>query len=260
MQQSGVKESVDIFHRGRFCLVQPLKCGHRAGMDAMMLAAAVPQSFNGHLADLGAGAGAAGFAVASRCLDARITLIERSPFMLDFAEKSCRHPTNKDIAARIEIISADVTLTGRARVNAGLPDHSFDFAIMNPPFNSQADRQTPDATKAEAHVMEDGLFESWARTASAIVRPGGDIAMIARPQSLVEIMTALDKRFGNAKIIPIYPRAHREAIRIIVTAKRGSRANLAFMPPLILHEAQNNAFSAKADAIANGRSSLWDVL
>ncbi|RWH47878.1 MAG: methyltransferase, partial [Mesorhizobium sp.] len=33
--------TVDAFHRGRFWLVQPRQ-GHRAGMDAMMLAAAVP--------------------------------------------------------------------------------------------------------------------------------------------------------------------------------------------------------------------------
>ena len=30
--------TVDAFHRGRFWLVQPAKSGHRAGMDAMMLA------------------------------------------------------------------------------------------------------------------------------------------------------------------------------------------------------------------------------
>ncbi|TIT88992.1 MAG: methyltransferase, partial [Mesorhizobium sp.] len=50
--------TVDAFHRGRFWLVQP-RSGHRAGMDAMMLAAAVPSSFAGRLADFGAGAGAA---------------------------------------------------------------------------------------------------------------------------------------------------------------------------------------------------------
>ncbi|TIW14778.1 MAG: methyltransferase, partial [Mesorhizobium sp.] len=51
--------TVDAFHRGRFWLVQPSQGGHRAGMDAMMLAAAVPSGFSGRLADFGAGAGAA---------------------------------------------------------------------------------------------------------------------------------------------------------------------------------------------------------
>ena len=51
--------TIDAFHRGNFWLVQPRGKGHRAGMDAMMLAAAVPSHFAGRLADFGAGAGAA---------------------------------------------------------------------------------------------------------------------------------------------------------------------------------------------------------
>jgi len=69
--------TVDAFHRGRFWLVQP-RTGHRAGMDAMMLAAAVPSAFAGRLADFGAGAGAAGLAVLSRCPEAEVVLDERS--------------------------------------------------------------------------------------------------------------------------------------------------------------------------------------
>ena len=40
-----------------------------------MLAAAVPSSFAGRLADFGAGAGAAGLAVLSRCPDAEVVLV-----------------------------------------------------------------------------------------------------------------------------------------------------------------------------------------
>src|SRR5690606_25555249 len=73
--------SHDAFHRGGFYLVQPLR-GHRAGSVAMMLAAAVPSGFSGRLADLGAGAGAAGLAVASRCPGAHVVLIEREAGMV----------------------------------------------------------------------------------------------------------------------------------------------------------------------------------
>ncbi|MFC6490557.1 methyltransferase, partial [Nitratireductor sp. GCM10026969] len=48
--------TIDAFHRGRFHLVQPAGKGHRAGLDAMLLAGAVPGNFSGRLADLGAGA------------------------------------------------------------------------------------------------------------------------------------------------------------------------------------------------------------
>ena len=168
--------TVDAFHRGRFWLVQPSRGGHRAGMDAMMLAAAVPSGFSGRLADFGAGAGAAALAVLSRCPAARAVLVERSAEMAGFAAATLSHPGNAHLGDRASVLTADVTLTGRARAEAGLADNSFDFVIMNPPFNAAEDRSTPDALRREAHVVEEGLFERWIRSAAAVARPRGGLA------------------------------------------------------------------------------------
>src|SRR4051794_29119914 len=93
-------ETLDAFHRGAFHLVQPSNGGHRAGMDAMMLAAAVPSGFAGRLADFGAGAGAAGLAVATRCPGASVVLVETASEMLRFAEKTLAHPSNAALSDR----------------------------------------------------------------------------------------------------------------------------------------------------------------
>lgn len=250
-------DSIDAFHRGDFYLVQPRGKGHRAGMDAMMLAAAVPSGFAGQLADFGAGAGAAGLAVASRCRQAHVTLVERSPEMAHYARLSLAHPDNGRIAGRAEVVEADVTLTGKARQAAGLADASFDFVIMNPPFNAGADRPSPDALRRQAHVMEgDGLFDAWLRSAAAVSKPGGGLAVIARPASLRALLGALAGRFGGIALLPIHPRAGEAAIRIVARAIRGSRAGLRLMPPLMLH-AEGDRFSEQADAINNGRASLF---
>ena len=249
--------TVDAFHREKFWLVQPSKEGHRAGMDAMMLGAAVPAGFVGRLADFGAGAGAAGLAVAARCPGARIVLIENSPLMLGFARRTLEHPLNGQLAGRVEIIAADVSLKGKARQAAGLGDGGFDFAIMNPPFNAGHDRPSPDALRRGAHVMHEGLLDSWIRSAAAVVRPRGGLALIARPQSIAEVMTALAGRFGNIEILPIHPRQDANAIRVVVRAVRGSRAGIALAPPLFLHEAGSDRFSERADAINNGLASLF---
>lgn len=249
--------TVDAFHRGAFWLVQPKAGGHRAGMDAMMLAAAVPSGFAGHVADLGAGAGAAGLAVIARCGQARALLVEKSPEMAGFAQRTLAHPDNAHLVGRASVLAADVTLTGSKRVTAGLDDNGFDYAIMNPPFNAPRDRQTGDALKRQAHVMEAGLFEKWLRTAAAIVRPRGCVAVIARPQSLAEILSALKGRFGSAELLPVHPRAEAAAIRIVVRATRGARGTLSIRPPLVLHQAGSDRFSEQADAINNGLSSLF---
>lgn len=257
MSASGAGDvTVDSFHRGGFSLVQPRHKGHRAGMDAMVLAAAVPGDFPGHVVDLGAGAGAAGLAVAARCARARATLVERAPEMADCARQSLALAENGGLAERVNVLEADVTLAGRERTAAGLADRAFDFAITNPPFNAPGDRATPDALKRFAHVLEDGLLERWIKTAAAVVGPRGGLALIARPALLQPVLSALGGRFGSAGIVPVHPRADADAIRIVVRATRGARGGPRLCPPLVLHE-NGRAFTARAEAIANGEASLF---
>lgn len=247
-------ETIDAFHRGAFHIVQPKGRGHRAGMDAMLLACLVDDDRPVRVADLGAGAGAAGLAVASRLPDAEVALFERSADMAAFARKGLALMENARFARRVSVIEADVTLTAKARNDAGLIDESFHHVIMNPPFNDPGDRLTPDALKAEAHAMTDGLFESWLRTAGAIMLPGGQLSLIARPQSIGDIIAACGKRFGGIEITPIHPREGENAVRILVTAIKGSRARLAMRFPLVMHDEGTHKFTPYVDDLNNGRA------
>jgi tRNA1(Val) A37 N6-methylase TrmN6 len=249
--------TLDAFHRGRFWLVQPRQTGHRAGADALILAAAVPSAFSGRLADFGAGAGGAALAVAARCPGAEVQLVEQSPEMADFARQTLEHPKNAGLAARASLLVADVGLAGAAREKAGLAARSFDFVIMNPPFNGPADRSSPDALRRQAHVMDDGLFAAWLKSAAAVLRPRGSVAIIARPPAIAPILAAMNGRFGAADIVPVHARADAAAIRVVIRARLGSRAALSMMPPLVLHEASGNAFSARAEAIFAGEAALF---
>ncbi|WP_347879841.1 tRNA1(Val) (adenine(37)-N6)-methyltransferase [Tianweitania aestuarii] len=249
--------TVDAFHRGVFQLVQPREQGHRAGTDALILAASVPNGFNGTVADLGAGVGAAGLAVLSRCPQAKALLVERSPDMVEWAQRTLALDANAALSTRATILQADVALTGAARRTGGLADNSVDFVILNPPFNALPDRSSPDALRAEAHVMTPDLFEQWLRTAAAIVRPKGGVAVIARPQSLFDILRAFAGRFGRAEMLPIHPRPDKPATRIVVRGELGSRAGLSLLPPLVVHDTVGNGFSERADAINNGRATLF---
>ncbi len=222
----------------------------------MILAAAVPSEFAGALADFGAGAGAAGMAVAARCAKAMVTLVEYDPVMADFARRTIGHESNAAFSSRLSVIQADVSLSGNARMNSGLCDRSFDCVIMNPPFNSLRDRATPDALKARAHVMAQGMFQTWLRTAAAVLRPRGAMALIARPQSLQEVLQACGGRFGALQILPILPRPQEPAIRVIVRGIKASRAALALLPPLVLHGPAGHSYLPEAEATINGLRAL----
>lgn len=254
-----VSETVDAFHFGRFHVVQPKGRGHRSGMDAMLLAALVTGTGPMRVADLGAGAGAAGMGVASRIEGADVMLVERSAEMAGYARKSIAHPDNARIAPRLSLVEADVTLKGKARVAAGLADDVFDHVIMNPPFNHTGDRRAPDDLKAEAHAMEGDLFEDWIRTAGAILKPGGQLSLIARPESIAAIIVACGKRFGGIEITMLHAREGKSAIRLLATAIKGSRARLIVRAPLFMHGPFSNGtgshrFLPFIDDLNNGRT------
>ena len=64
----------DAFLGGRLRLRQP-KSGHRAGHDAMLLAAATSARSGDRVVDFGAGVGAAGLALAKRVTGIKIVLV-----------------------------------------------------------------------------------------------------------------------------------------------------------------------------------------
>jgi tRNA1(Val) A37 N6-methylase TrmN6 len=249
--------TVDAFHRGRFHLVQPARGAHRAGMDAMVLAAAVPGHFAGLALDFGSGTGAVGLAVLSRCPSAKVLLVEKSAEMAGFASQTLALPQNERVAGRGCVINADVGLTGKARGAAGLTDRMADFVLMNPPFNDYRDRATPAELRRQAHVADEALFAIWLRSAAAVLKSRGVVGLIARPASLPVILDALDGRFGGTEIVPIHPAADKAAIRIVVRATKGSRGGLSLAPPLLLHESPANGPTARAEALINGQASLF---
>ena len=101
--------------------------------------------------------------------------------------------------------------------------------------------------------MSEGLFESWIRTAGAIMKPGGQMSLIARPQSVAEIIAACGRRFGGMEITVVHPRPNEDATRLLVTTIKGSRARLAFRAPLLLHGIEGHGFTELADDLNNGR-------
>lgn len=258
MTETGSNHTVDAFHRGRFHLVQPAKGAHRAGMDALVLAAVVPDGFDGRIADFGAGAGAAALAVLTRCPEADTLLIERSFEMAEFARKTLELPENAAFSRNVKVIEADVAGPLETLRAGGIPENSLDFVIMNPPFNEETDRESPNALRAEAHVRSSELFEDWIRRAATLLKPGGKMAAIFRPGSIAEVLRACERRFGAIQIKAIHPKSRKDAVRVVLKAVKGSRAALSISPPLALHDDNVKGFSATADAIINGRAMLFD--
>jgi tRNA1(Val) A37 N6-methylase TrmN6 len=219
----------DAFLRGRLRLYQPLS-GHRAGHDAMLLAAATPGKSGDRIVDFGAGVGAAGLAVATRVAGIDLTLVERDEALTDLAR---RNAVLNGIAARI--CTLDVTAGPEAFTDAGLGSDSTDGVLMNPPFNdSERHRPSPDEHRRAAHVAEPATLDRWVHAARRVLKSGGVLSLIWRSDGLAEVLAALGRGFGGVAIRPVHPVADKPAIRILVRAIKGSRAPLRLCPGLML--------------------------
>jgi tRNA1(Val) A37 N6-methylase TrmN6 len=246
--------TTDAFLGGRLRLRQPIR-GHRAGTDALLLAAAAPADFEGLALDLGAGVGAAGLALAALRPKARIGLIEIDPAAAALARENL---VLNRLADRGEAFEADA-LAPASRRAAGLADGSAALVISNPPFfDPRRARPSPDEGRRRAHMMppaEEGApaLARWIAACLALVRPGGEIILIHRPEALGEILRILDG-WAAATILPIHARRDAPATRILVRARKGSGAPLTIAPALVVHE--GGRFTDRAEAIHRGDAAL----
>lgn len=218
---------------GRLKLLQPAR-GHRAGHDAILLAAACPSAK--HAIDLGAGIGTAGLALLARDVAERVTLVEIDKRLAGLARANS---VKNGFTARTAIVAADVDLLARR----GGPHHpkasSADLVLANPPFNDPAQRRaSPDSARRRAHAAADSTLEIWVRAADRLLKAGGTLVLIHRPEAMAAILAALDRRFGAVELIPVHPRPDKPAIRLIVRAKKGRRTSPIIRPGFMLTEAE----------------------
>jgi len=236
---------------GRLRLMQA-PTGHRVGTDAVLLAAAAPAGFEGLCVDLGAGVGAVGLAVAALHPGARVRLVEINP---DTAALAALNVGANGLTPRVAVLVADVLADRRARREVGLEPAAADLVLTNPPYlDARAARISPDAARVQAHVMPDGELGTWMATACDLVRPGGLVVAIHRADALPALLSALDG-FGGITVRPVQPRDATAAVRVLVQAKRGSRAPFRLLPPLVLHS-EGGGFTALADALHRGEAGL----
>ncbi len=240
----------DAFLGGKVQVYQPKRGRHRAGLDAVYLAAALPEGTTGHVVDLGAGVGTAGFCAAARLPGITVTLVELDPTVLDLARRGLRDPDNAGFAARVSVLEADITAKGSQRHAAGLTPSMADHAIMNPPYY-EADRfrASPRQARAGAHMLDERGLEPWAKTATDIVREGGSLTVIFRADGLTELLNVLQGRFGSIDVIPLRPRPDSAATRVLVRAIRASKAPLQLLPGFVLHEGDGSDFTRQSRAV-----------
>lgn len=237
----------DAFLGGALNILQ-LRDGYRAGLDAVMLAAAVPADASRPLRvlDVGAGVGTAGLCLARRSPFAEVVLLEKEPQLAALAAENI---ARNDLTARVRVVTGVVGGGVTDWRALGLVEEGFGHVIANPPFHDvDAGTLPPDALKAGAHAMPDGELEAWARFMARMTAPGGQATMIHKADALARVLAVLEARFGALKILPLHPRQGAPAHRVLVQGVKGSRGPLQLLPGFVLH-GEGNAFTSAAQEI-----------
>ena len=214
----------DRFLGGRLAIRQPAR-GYRAGIDPVLLAAAVAARPGERVLDLGCGVGTAALCLAARVPGLSIAGIERQP---DYA---CLARTN---AAR-NGIAFDVVDGDLARMPAALRAQSFDHVIANPPYFRRDRRTLAEDGGREAALSEDTPLGAWYDAAMRRLAPGGRFTVILAAERLPDLLAALDARAGSVDAYPLAPRDGRAAGRVILAARKGGGQGFTLHAPLVLH-------------------------
>lgn len=237
----------DAFLGGLLQILQPRQ-GYRAGLDAVMLAAAVEdRGVPFSVLDAGAGVGTAGLCVARRCPEARVMLIERNA---DFASLARENIERNGLANRVSAVEADVSNAKSAVLEGcGLSEASFDQVIANPPYHVEgAGTASSNGLKAAAHAMPEAALDDWMRFLARMAKPGGEMLMIHKAGALPDMLKAAEGRFGALTAFPLYSRAGEAAHRVLLRGIKGSRAPFLLEAGYVVHR-PDGGFTEGAEAV-----------
>jgi tRNA1Val (adenine37-N6)-methyltransferase len=229
----------ETFLDGRVRVTQP-QTGFRSGLDAVMLAAAVPARSGDTALELGAGAGTVSLCLKARIPDVAVTGIEIDPSLVELA--------NANVAANgfdCRFVAADIF-----RLPPELKQ-DFDQVFCNPPFHGEG-QISPDAARSLA-LSDGGKLSDWLRLGLQRTVSGGFFTTIIRADRLAQALTALPTE--GVSVLPLWPRPGEPARRVIVQVRKASRAPFCLLPGLVLHQ-EDGASTPAAEAVLRRGAAL----
>jgi len=243
----------DAFLGGRLQLWQPRR-GYRAATDPVLLAAACCAEPGQSVLDLGCGVGTAALCIGIRVPGVQLAGVELQPA---YAELARRNAERAGLALDLAVASVTALPAALRR--------DFDHVITNPPYYPRHGTPAQDKGRDLALREEVGLGD-WTDAAVRRVRPGGWLTIILRADRLADMLTVLGTRMGSVAILPISPRRGHAAGRVVIRARKGGRAALRLLAPLVIHDHDSHPgdrdhHSHEAEAVfrhAGGLSQLFE--
>jgi tRNA1Val (adenine37-N6)-methyltransferase len=239
--------TIDAFLGGRVQVRQPRQ-GFRAGLDSVMLAAAVPARPGDTVCDLGAGVGTASLCLAARIGGLHMTGVEIDEKLAALAQANAER---NEGAQSFHVVVADVLKRPRA-----LKRQSFRHVLTNPPYHDIArGTRAPTAAKARATSSHASDLIAWLRFARALAHPQGVVTAILPPDQIPQALQALSAEGLGVEIVPLWPKEGAPAKRAIIRVRINARAPLLMQPGIVLHRPDGKP-TEEAEAVLRRAAAL----
>ena len=203
-------------------------------LDAVLLAqfASIPK--RGTIIDFCSGNGAVALFMSPRT-QATIIGLELQDRLADMGKRSI---ILNQLENQLEMKQLDIK-----DITTEIKSDSVDFITCNPPYFKEQpnSKKNPNPYYAiarhEIHLQLDDVFNS----ASKILKMNGKIAMVHRPDRLMDILDSMRRhRIAPKRIQFIYPKEHKEANTILIEGiKDGKTDGLKILPPLYVYGDDN---------------------
>lgn len=218
------------------------KSGFKFGTDAVLLTDFVDVSKGAKVLDLGTGTGIIPILLAAKTKASNIIGIEIQDEMANMAKRSVSLNSLED---SVEIKHGDIK---NALHEFSLS--SFDVIVSNPPYSKKNAGITnlDDSKSISRHEILITLEELVAVSAR-LLKPGGQLAMVHKPERLVDIVWEMRKNKVEPKYIRfVHPTPNKKANILLIKGTRDGGADLKMMPPLYIYD-QNGNYSDEINQI-----------
>lgn len=199
---------------------------HPPGLDSFLLASLPELRPGARVCDLGCGTGLLGLLLLQRQGDLNVTGLDVQPEAVRLGRLAAAENQLEDrLVFRLEDLR-----------ETSLPAGRFDLAVCNPPYFPPSAGPLPRGeARRTARTEESCALGDVCRTAGRLLRWGGALCLVHKPERLTDLFCALREHGLEPKRLRLVsPRWDRAPSLVLLEARRGGRPGLRIEPPLIL--------------------------
>lgn len=199
------------------------------GIDAVLLSDFADVKRNYRVLDIGTGTGVIPILLAGKTQAKSIVGLEIQECMAEMANRSV---LLNDLQSRVQIVHGDIK-----KYSEYFAKSSFDLVVSNPPYtNKGCGLVNPHDSKAISRHEILCTLEDVVSSAAALLIPGGQLAMVHRPERLADIICSMRNNGIEPKYLRfVHPKPYKKPNMILIKGNKGGKPELKVLEPLYVY-------------------------